>query len=204
MYTFLASRQPCKQYFSTKLLLDSNSIKRIISLPTPAPQPLPASLHRAIKSTLHLSWKSWGRSSGPSLYLPALPTEGVYLARQGRRDIHLTSSLCWAVTPVTALSGSQALTSRFQGEQHISEAIRVMSPSHLLHLHFTSKGEIWFPIQPCVSFSVGSALCGEKHIGDLHPETTNTSTGHQLSWKKGTFEQTADLPFHPQHQPHLP
>lgn len=202
MYTFLASRQPCKQYFSTKLLLDSNSIKRIISLPPP---------HLFLHLCTGLSNQHFiclGNPGGEALAhlstFPLFPQRGVYLARQGRRDVHLTSSLCWAVTPVTTLSGSQALTSRFQGEQHISEAIRVMSPSHLLHLHFTSKGEIWFPIQPCVSFSVGSALCGEKHIGDLHPETTNTSSGHQLSWKKGTCEQTADLPFHPQHQPHLP
>lgn len=140
MYTFLASRQPDKWYFSTKMLLDSSPIKKIISL-RPTPPPLHASLHKAIKSTLHLSWKSWGRNWSISL-----PRRGVYLARQGRRDVHQTSRLCWAVTPVATLSGSQALMSRFQGEQHISEAIWVMSLSHLLHFHFTSKGEIWFPI----------------------------------------------------------
>ena len=46
--------------------------------------PLPASLHRAIKSTLHLSWKSWGRSSGPSLYLPSLSTERGVFSETGK------------------------------------------------------------------------------------------------------------------------
>ena len=175
MYTFLASRQPCKWYFSTKMLLDSSPIKKIISLPTPPTSSCISAQGYQINTSSVLE------ILGEKLWPISLPRRGVYLARQGRRDVHQTSRLCWAVTPVAMLSGSQALTSRFQGEQHISEAIRVMSPGHLLHLHFTSKGEIWFRIQPCVSFSIGSVLWGEKHVGDLHPETTNTSSGHQLS-----------------------
>lgn len=50
----------------------------------------------------------------------------------------------------------------------------------ILHLHFTFKGEIWFPSQSYVPFSIGSALWGERRVSDLHPQTTKVSAGRHF------------------------